>query len=280
MIAAPVATAVPFSYLEHLLTVPVTLDDGVEARFVLDTGIGPTLVSRTLAERLGCERDGSTFTGRRMSGQEVAVPLARLGSLTFGGVTAEVPSVGVLDLPGLPEGFDGFLSLTLFDGVPFTVDYPAGAVVVEDEASLAERRALAEAVRVSVERDGPSVTVFLPLVLPDGATASVEVDTGSGVLILDERLAVRLGVALEGDGVERRTGSDETGHEYVRVFTRLQGSIEAAGAPATRQHGPRVMVQRIVHDGLVGDAFLRDFAVTYDLAAGEVLFGGARPTGG
>jgi hypothetical protein len=39
------------------------------------------------------------------------------------------------------------------------------------------------------------------------------------------------------------------------------------------QERPRVIFQRIVHDGLVGDAFLRRQPVTYDLAASRVIFG-------
>ena len=33
------------------------------------------------------------------------------------------------------------------------------------------------------------------------------------------------------------------------------------------------MLQRIVYDGLVGDAFLRRFVVTYDLPASRLLVG-------
>ena len=64
-----------FSYLAHLVTLPVRVGD-VEARFALDTGIGPTLLGEALAHQVGCAPNGETFTGRRMSGQEVSVPLA------------------------------------------------------------------------------------------------------------------------------------------------------------------------------------------------------------
>ena len=58
------------------MTVPVTVDGSVESRFVLDSGIGLTLLSASLADAVGCEPTGVTFSGRRMSGQEVEV-LAR-----------------------------------------------------------------------------------------------------------------------------------------------------------------------------------------------------------
>ena len=71
----------------HLVTVPVVVDGSVETRFVLDTGIGLNLCSEALCAAIGRSPNGSTFTGRRMSGQEVTIPLApgvevAMGSLT------------------------------------------------------------------------------------------------------------------------------------------------------------------------------------------------------
>jgi len=68
-------------------------------------------------------------------------------------------------------------------------------------------------------------------------------------------------------------GTDETGHAYTRWFTKLSGEIHLPSAPELAQHAPDVQFQRIIHDGLVGDAFLRRFAVTYDVAGAELIFG-------
>jgi hypothetical protein len=94
---------------------------------------------------------------------------------------------------------------------------------------------------------------------------------GSDSLILDEALAAPLGIDLGASDVRRVEGVDETGHAYVRSFTRLAGSIHPAGAPELAQPDPEVMFQRIVHDGLVGDAFLRNFVVTYDVAGSRMI---------
>jgi hypothetical protein len=124
---------------------------------------------------------------------------------------------------------------------------------------------------VNVERDGPSVTVFLPLTIPGGRSISVEVDMGSDVLILDERFADETGARIEGEGVRRVEGTDETGGQFVRTFTRLPGRIHPTGAPQLGQDEPEVQFQRIIHDGLIGDAFLRRFAVTFDVGAAELV---------
>ena len=258
----------PFRYLHHLVTVPVQVDDRHDARFILDSGIGLTVLSAAFAERLGLAVGPATFSGQRMSGQEVELPLAQVPSLRFDELRREQVDVGVLDLSGFPpelQDIDGFLSLAFFDELPFTVDYEAGVVRLGGPDG-------GVAVHLEVERDGPSVTAFMPLVLPGGRVVRVEVDMGSDALILNDTLADGVGVALDDPSLELVHGTDETGHGYIRRFTTLRGAIHPDGAPSIAQDDPRVMFQRIRYDGLVGDAFLRRFAVTFDVPAGRLVF--------
>jgi hypothetical protein len=275
MYRPPPMTSVPFEYLRHLLAVPVLLGGEREARFVLDTGIGLTLLSGSLAAELGCPPGESVYTGRRMSGQEVAVPLATLSSLAVGRAVRERLQVGVFDVALPPElgRVDGFVGLDFFSETPFTIDHAQSAVVIESDTSLAARKAGGKVVGVRVDRDGPSVCVFLPLQIPGGASIEVEVDTGSDVaLILDLGFAARVGADLEADGVRRVDAQDETGHQYTRWFTRLRGDIHPDGVPELRHVDPDVMFQRIVYDGLIGHGFLRTFAVTFDVAGSALVF--------
>ena len=265
----------PFEYLHHLVTVPVTVDGSVESRFVIDSGIGLTLLSASLADAIGCAPTGATFNGRRMSGQEVAVSLAAPTTLAFGGLERTDDRVGIFDTSGFPAdfaGIGGFLSLAFFDETAFTVDYPNGVVELETPETLTERARNGRVLDVRVERDGPSVTFHLPLTLPNGRSVDVEVDMGSGALILDERLAPELGIELDDPRVRRVDGTDETGHTYTRSFTTLAGSIHPTGAPELVQKDPEVMFQRIIYGGLVGDEFLRRFAVTFDVGGGRMIF--------
>ncbi len=175
--------------------------------------------------------------------------------------------VGLIDLSGFPPelgAIDGFLSLAFFADEPFTVDYARRTI-------RAGRGSDGVAVPVVVERDGPSVDVFMPLTIPGGRSISVEVDMGSDSLILDERFAAEVGVDLAGTGVRHVEGTDETGNPYVRSFTRLEGSIHPTLAPELALPKPDVMFQRIIHDGLVGDAFLRNFLVTWDIPASRMI---------
>ena len=263
----------PFTYLAHVLTIPVRVCD-IETKFIFDTGIGINLISEELAAQVGCGPDGSTFTGRRMSGQAVTTPLGSLASLEVGASQMRNVPVGIFDLhamAGLGD-VEGFISLSYFRTRPVTVDYAAGLLVLEDEASLARRAAAGTAVCVHIGRDGCSTDVMLGINLPNGRPISVEVDTGSDTLILNEWLAGDTGIDLQDPGVRRVTASDETGHGFVRYFSELRGDIKVGGAPLIRVADPRVMFQKIIYDGLVGDAFLRNFTTTYDLASSRMIF--------
>jgi hypothetical protein len=70
----------------------------IETTFIFDTGIGLNLISADLAARVGCYPDGSTFTGRRMSGQAVTVPLGSLTSLEIGENRMRDVPVGIFDM--------------------------------------------------------------------------------------------------------------------------------------------------------------------------------------
>ncbi len=266
---------VGFRYLGHFVVVPVRVG-GLEKEFIFDSGMGVTLVSDDLATSAGCQLTGTSFKGRRMSGQEVEVPLATLPSMELGGHSMKDVDVAVLDMGALAgiEGVSGFLSLSVFDPGAVTIDYLRGTVVVEDDVSLARRVAEGMVVPVEVERDGPSATVHMSLDLPGGGDPiRVEVDMGSDCLILDAAHAGRLGVDLGSEDVKRLDGTDETGHEYARHFTKIAGGVRLSSAPDVFEDDPDVMFQKIIYDGLLGTAFLRRFRVTFDLANERVIFG-------
>lgn len=263
--------SVPLTFIDHFAVVPVRINGTIDTRMVLDTGIGVTVLSAALCQRVGCTRGGE-YTGERMSGQRITIPLARLKALSLARRQVEDLQIGVIDNAALlPEGIDGILSLGFFAAMPFTLDYQAGVLVLEDTGSLARREAAGAVVPLSIERDAASVTTFMSLSLPHGPPVKIEIDSGSDSLILDERFMSRLGVDAGDAAVKRIQGTDETGHTYARTFATITGSIAPAAAPQMKQEGPRVMFQRIIHDGLIGRAFLQGFAVTFDLPRSRLI---------
>jgi hypothetical protein len=262
-----VADPVPFEQVAHLVVVEARVN-GEAAPFVFDSGIGLTTLSTAFAERAGVRRLDETFTGRRMSGQAVEVPLALAGRIEVGPFRSAEQRVGLLDLDGLPpelEGLGGFLSLAAFGDAAVTVDY--------DGRALSAVPVEGTRVPLSMRREGPSLDPFMALVLPSGREIEVEVDMGSDELILDERFAPDVGVDLADPSLSRREGEDETGHRYRRTFGRFEGAIHPAGAPELVQEGGGVMFQSIIHDGLIGHAFLSRGPLTWDLPGSALVFG-------
>ncbi|MBX3207232.1 MAG: aspartyl protease family protein [Labilithrix sp.] len=267
---APRTERIPLRYDRHLPSLAVRIDGELDTRFAFDTGIGINLISKPLCKMLSCVSAGQ-YVGKRMSGQEITVPLAKVRSLAVGHEEQRDVVVGVLDLVDFVEASDvqGFLSLGFFQRRPFTLDERRGELVLEDPGSVARRVAGGIAVPVEVRSEGEAVTVFLPLEI-GGHTALAEVDTGSDALILDERFMAELGIDKSTAKVVE--GRDETGHAFTRWFAELSTDVHPAGAPAIRRSGVRTMFQSIIHDGLVGRRLLEPWAVTFDLPGRRMVF--------
>jgi len=254
--------------------VPVRVNDALDEKFILDTGGGANTISAALCKQIGCKTSGE-IVGKRMSGQEIRFPRTTLGALQFGShrVTSVPAAVFDLATQGLDPSIQGFISLSTLKDVPFTIDYRAHEVIVEDEASLKTRRArgVAVTVRRSDEAD-PIFDIFLGMKLANGKTLSLEVDTGSDAMIFNDTYLGDLGITLGGPAVKPATGTAETGHTYARYFTKIPGPVSVAVAPEIQQREVPVQVQHIVYDGLVGDAFLNQFTVTYDMPHMQMIF--------
>jgi hypothetical protein len=275
-----VSEQIPFQRYRngHILTVPVLVGGSAPTRFVLDTGIGLNIVSTELCGRLGLAPTGSTYEGTRMSGQKVSCPLTRVPSLGVGAFRKEGVVAGMLNLDGFFPGGDvgGFLSPLFFDPSPFAINSVTSTLRIGPDGPEASRDRSGVEVPLTVERDGPSVSLFADLQLPNGATAKVEIDTGTDVLILHTRFMAPLGVDPDRFDVTRVEGTDETGHRFLRFRAPIHGDVRLHAAPRILQRDPAVMFQEIIYDGLLGDAFLRSYDVTYDLDRSRMVF--ADPT--
>jgi hypothetical protein len=258
-------TTAAFDRVAHLVRVPVRLG-GDDLRFLVDTGIGVSVVSTRVAARADVLDLGRTFAGRRMSGQVVEAPLVRLPELAVGDHVVHDHVAAAVDLGA---DFDGILGPTCFPDRVVTTDPAASTFTVHDAGAGVD----GIVVPLEVHRDGPSADPFVRLVLPGGRTVLVEVDTGSDCLILDTRLMAECGIVDGAPGVSTREGVDETGHAYLRYDATLPGAVHLAAAPETAQVGPRVIFQEIVHDGLVGADFLYRSRFSFDLAGERMVLG-------
>ena len=278
--------SIPFEYLPgsedglihgHLISIPVTVG-GTPSRFILDTGIGVDLISTRLASRLKTPSTGMTYTGQRMSGQDVTLPMSYIGNLTVGRHLQRFGICGVWDfkdfVPDTPAfaAIDGFLGLHFFQNRPFTLDYRDKQLILETPLSLQARVESGIVVPLEIDDDqGVSLTVFAPLEVVGAGLAKVEVDTGSDSLILQRRFMTALGIPESGPDVRVVNAKDETNFAFTRWFTKLRGDIRLNREVPLELHASRVMFQEIIHDGLIGDDYLKHFIVTFDLAHSRMI---------
>lgn len=248
----------------------------MSGRFLVDTGIGITIVHPTLADRAGLERTGEHQVGHRMSGQEVRVPLVRVPELQLGEHVVSDVLAGVADLGDTDgeNGFEGIIGLDLLGDLPLTVDPFARVIRL---GAAAPECATSTIVPVRLHQDGLAVDLRVDLLLPDGQVIEVEVDTGSGSTILDTRFMAACRVDGQEEGAHTEEGADETGHTFVRRFVPIEGALALASAPGTRHERPTVMFQDIELNGLIGTDFLDRYVQTYDTRNGTITLTPPQP---
>lgn len=263
-------TTVSFDRVQHLVRVPVGLG-GDSYRFLVDTGIGTTVVSSAVAARRDVVSTGETFSGQRMSGQTVEVPLVRLPQLTLGDYAIDGHIACVADLGDAdgPDGFAGIIGLPFFDDHVVTTDPSAMTLTVQPSTTFDVGDGYV--IPLQMRRDGTSVDPFTTLVLPSGREVRVEVDTGSCNLILDTRFMADCAVQVDSPDVTTTTGTDETGFHWTRHWVTIPGNVWLTAAPQTVQSGPRVQFQEIIHDGLIGTDYLERYRVSFDVSGARMI---------
>lgn len=274
-------TAVPCVHVgdTHILKVPVTVNGTVKTYFILDTGAGVNLISKSLANKLGMKVRGS-YRGKRMSGQAIDIEMSKASALSIGAYSRNDLSIGLWDMQKLFENepqfadIQGIVSLNYFKNCAVTIDYSKNQVIIETDKSLSERAVQGSVIPIKVKnKNGMDTSVMFSMQLSKKLKANMEVDTGSGAMILDTRYMKLLGVDANAKSVKKVIGKDETNHSYTRYFTKLeQITIHPSGAPSVSQSNPPAQFQDIIYDGLVGDDFLRNFIVTYDLPNSRMIF--------
>lgn len=264
-----VLAEVTFDRVQHLVRVPVRLG-GAPYQFLVDTGIGVTVVSSALAARADVQPTGDSFAAQRMSGQSVGVDLVRLPRLDLAGYAVDGHVAAVADLGDIdgPNGFAGIIGPAFFENHVVTTDPRTTTLTVRPTAAFDEAGA---EIPLDIRRHGPSVDPFTTLVLPSGREIVVEVDTGSDNLILDTRFMADCGISADDEGVTTKTGIDETGYHWTRRWATASGQVYLAAAPQTAQAQPRVQFQDIIHDGLIGTDYLKRYRLHFDVTGARMI---------
>lgn len=228
---------------------------GQAATMLFDTGGGLTMISPSLAAKIGCTPWGR-LTGYRMTGERVDVQQCTDVDVVLGSYRVRAPVVGVLDVGAyLPKGaapVDGSVALDLFDGAAITLDFARNEVTVESPASLRARTRSARAGRLRLERQlqGAALDAHVAAETARGPVW-MQLDSGNGGALLVSRPIAPL-VGLD--------AAKETPQPGTLALT---GGVAVAGDFFTPD---------FIIDGNLGMPFLSRWVVTLDLAGRRVWF--------
>jgi hypothetical protein len=224
---------------------------GKPGDFLLDTGGGVTLLTEEFSKGIDCKFWGRT-TGYNMFGKRSDGPHCDNVQIKAGDVDLTPVNVGKIDFGDQFAGDknpDGLLSLDAFDGKAITLDQTAATLTIETRASLDRRtKGMKEVpVRMSRECSARCLSAFIGIPTPDGMTWLI-LDSGAG------------GVSLISKDHARIFGLDPEAKEQ-----RLKYQV----APGVLVDSP-VVVTDMIMDGNLGQPFMSQYVMTFDLVNGRL----------
>jgi predicted aspartyl protease len=251
---------VPAEIRDSGVFLPVSVNGGPPATFILDTGASSTTIDRDYAEKRGVRPTGQTHA--LGAAGRVNVSLARdvlfsFGGLTLPGRTTLLIPLGAISL-GAGKPMQGVLGYEVFKEHVVEIDYVDGSVSFHETRAF-RRPAGAARIPIAFRHRVPQVEVRLTLA--DGRTipARLFVDTGAEPgIVLTRAFTDKHDIEVEG-GVETSAGLGVGGATRERV-----------GRIARLELGPFAIERPIVNLSLNTDGVLGDSRVD-GLLGGEIL---------
>ena len=227
---------------------------GKPGDFLLDTGGGVTLLTEEFSKGIECQFWGRT-TGYNMFGKRGDEPHCDNVQIIAGDATLTPVNVGKIDFKDQFPGDlapDGLLSLDAFDGKAITLDQKVGTLTIETPKSLVSRtRTMKELpFRISRECSARCLSGFIGVPTAKGMTWLI-LDSGAG------------GVSL-------------ISKEYAEVFgldpNPKEQRLKFEAAPGVPIDSP-VLVTDMIMDGNLGQPFMSQYVITFDLAHSRLWIG-------
>jgi len=224
---------------------------GKTGDFLLDTGGGNTLLTEAFSKGIECEFWGRT-TGFNMFGKKSEGPHCDNVQIMAGDASLTPVNIGKIDFEGqFPSDVapDGLLSLDAFDGKAITLDQKAGTLTIETPKSLLTRTKTMREVpfRISRECSARCLSVFLGVPTPKGMTWLILDSGAGGVSLISKDHAALFG--LNPNAKEQR--------------------LKFEAAPGVPIDSP-VLVTDMIMDGNLGQPFMSQYVMTFDLAHGHL----------
>ncbi|WP_158703130.1 retropepsin-like aspartic protease [Allosphingosinicella vermicomposti] len=229
---------------------------GKVRKYLFDTGGGLTLIHPDTAKAAGCEPWGQ-LTGFRMMGQRGDGPRCDGLAMKVGGLTLAPQVLTLIDmgqLNPLDSELDGIIGLNLFENKTITIDFAAGIVTIENEASRNERIADLRPLPIRLKREVDGLALAVHAAVPtEKGPVFLELDSGNGgTILINKPIAQLLGMDPKAEGKQKAD---------FKVVGDIRATTEDAFTPD------------MIMEGNLGMPFLRNWVITLDLAHGLAWIG-------
>ena len=251
-----------------LIVVPVELANGMKARFALDTGAGLDVISKRLANELALTCEG-TFTGKRMTGEEITVDLTKAPSLTFAGSRKTDYLVGVTDifdkLPKELGSVDGALSMRFFADTEVKIDFPESTVEIAPKVMDGYVVPLKK-----ISQKDFTLGLLAPMTIDGRYSGDFEIDTGTTTTIAPLSAMEPLGLSKEDKSLRKVEGVNETGVPFSRFYGKAK-AVYASGQSETMVTNSPICFEKVIYDGVIGIDYLKNFSVIFSLPNSQMV---------
>jgi hypothetical protein len=269
LLAESKAVSIPFvTNSDGMVIVGATIGGNIPIHVIFDTGAGVDVFPPSLIEKVHGKPAGQ-FTGFRMTGERLDIPLFVIPELSVGPVTKKNVLVGSFDVLDQMH-LEGIVSLNDFRQQPVTFDFPNKQVIFESKKSLAARRSTGSSAPLQVDDErGVILDIFSQFLLANQA-GQCEIDTGSQSATVNMRYMAALGIDKDAKDVKKRERRTIAGATQVRYDTDLPG-ISLAAAAHVGLAPAHVSFSDIIYDCVVGVEFWAGRAFTVDISDRQIV---------
>jgi len=127
--SSEVMTIIRFVPINGHIMVPLVLNGFLEARLLVDTGAGITVLARELAQKLQLEGEPGNSIRLRTMAMDIQAQLATLDSIQLGNLIQNNLPVAIADLPLGERKFDGILGMNFMNKYKIYIDNENNRIV-------------------------------------------------------------------------------------------------------------------------------------------------------
>ncbi|SDZ84450.1 retropepsin-like aspartic protease [Pedobacter hartonius] len=246
--------------------------NGVEGNFILDTGAGLTLITKTFSARVGKlhKQDGS-YTAFRATGEKLTADLYDAQSLTLGSFAEQHPVLTVFDVNF--GSIDGLISLKSFMNQPLTIDYSNKKIIFETVKSMAVIQKTGHQIPLQLEESrDKSLDIFAYFIVNNKLTLQFSIDSGAGnnVFRLNSRYIPALGIDTASAAKTIIPSEFDPKVKTVIYQDNVQSIVAKASPAAHCENVKASFIDGLIYDGIVSLNWIGK-QITFDLKNRQMI---------